>query len=142
MKGVSRERPPLPKYVHIWDVEKVLNFINNFPKHEDLSLKDLTFKTITLLGLTSPKRGTELTMMDTSFMGKSESTYLFHLPHLLKHSKQGKKNPPIEFRHFLLNKNLCPVETSYLTRTKDLRENSETTKVSISYAKPHKAVGG
>ena len=118
-------------------MEKVLNFINNLPKNEDLSLKDLAFKTITSLGLTSPKRGTELTMMDTSFMGKSESTYLFHLPHLLKHSKQGKKNPPIEFRHFLPNKNLCPVETldSYLTRTKDLRENSETTKVFISYAK-------
>ena len=40
VKGISRERPPLPKYVHIWDVEKVLNFINNMPKNEELSLKD------------------------------------------------------------------------------------------------------
>ena len=79
------------------------------PVNEDLPLKDLTFKTITLLSLTSPNRGSELTMMDTSFMGKSDSTYVFQLSQSVKHSQQGKKSCSIEFRQFSQNKKLCPV---------------------------------
>ena len=60
MKGISREKPPMPKYINIWDVDKVLEQFKQMPENDGLNLKELSFKTITLLGLTAPKRGSEL----------------------------------------------------------------------------------
>jgi len=109
LRGISRERPPIPRYVFIWDVQSVLDKFNGMPDNENLSLKDHSLKIITLLGLTAPNRGSELTKLDTKLMGKSDTTYMFQLTKPVKHFKQGKKNPPIEFRKFDLNKKLCPV---------------------------------
>ena len=77
--------------------------------NELLNLKDLSLKTITLLGLASPNRGSELTELGLEFMSKTESTFIFHLIGPVKHSKQGKRNKPIEFRKFEPNSKLCPM---------------------------------
>lgn len=50
----------MPKYINIWDVDKVLEQFKQMPENDGLNLKELSFKTITLLGLTAPKRGSEL----------------------------------------------------------------------------------
>ena len=36
MTGVFNMNPPKPKYVFIWDVEKVLSYFNNLPINEEL----------------------------------------------------------------------------------------------------------
>ena len=38
MKGVSNLRPPQPRYRFIWDVERVIKYMNNMPSNESLSL--------------------------------------------------------------------------------------------------------
>jgi len=53
--------------------QSIKSFLIN-SKNEDLSLKDLSLKLITLLGLIAPNRSSELTELDLQFMGKSEST--------------------------------------------------------------------
>ena len=60
MKGVSNERPTQPKYRYIWDVERVLVTCRNLPENKDLSLKQLSYKVVTLLGLCNINRGAEL----------------------------------------------------------------------------------
>jgi len=79
--------------------------------NKDLPLKELSFKTITLLGLIAPKRGSELTELDLEKVGKSDTTYTFQLTKLVKHFKQGKRNEPIEFRSYEPNRKLCPKDT-------------------------------
>ena len=37
LKGVFNSRPPAPKYVATWDVDKVLLYIKNLPSNEELS---------------------------------------------------------------------------------------------------------
>jgi len=75
-------------------------------------------------------------------MGKSESTYKFYLTEPTKHFKQGKANDPIEFREYKSNIKLCPVRTldTYIERTQHLRREHDSTKLFISYVKPHKPV--
>jgi len=57
-------------------------------------------------------------------------------------SKQGKANDPIEFREYKSNIKLCPVRTldTYIERTQHLRREHDSTKLFISYVKPHKPV--
>ena len=38
MTSLSNANPPKPKYVFIWDVEKVLSYFNNLPINEELSV--------------------------------------------------------------------------------------------------------
>jgi len=44
------------------------------PDNEFLSLKELSFKITTLLGLTTPSRGSELAELDINLMGETETT--------------------------------------------------------------------
>ena len=143
MRGIAREKPPVPKYTHIWDIDKVLNHFRSMPNNEDLNLKALSLKTITLLGLIAPKRGAELTELDTELMGKSDSTFAFYLIKPAKHFKPGKKNNTLEFRKFELEKKLCPYSAleTYIKTTAALRDSQKTSKLFISYVKPHKPVG-
>jgi len=108
----------------------------------ELPLSDLSFKIVTLLGIINPKRGAELTDLDLNHMGKSETTYVFHLVQPTKHFKQGKANDPIEFRRYEENVKICPVNAldTYITRTQEFRERHKTSKVFLSYVSPNKPV--
>ena len=101
----------MPKYTEIWDIDTVLNCYKTLPNNENMELKELSFKTVTLLGILAPNRGSELTSLDIDLMGKSETTYIFHLREPPKHFKQGKKNEPMEFRKFEGNDKLCTLTT-------------------------------
>lgn len=64
MAGVANARPPLPRYSSTWKVETVLDHIESRGKNGDLSLKDLTLKTVKLLALTRPSRSADLQGLD------------------------------------------------------------------------------
>ena len=64
MKGVYHSRPPLPRYTSTWNVDRVLFFLESLDPLGDLSLKDLTFKTVMLLALTRPSRSVDLAKLD------------------------------------------------------------------------------
>ena len=56
MRGVSRERPTMPRYQYIWDVNVVFDMFRIQPFAQFLSLYDLTLRTVTLLALVSAQR--------------------------------------------------------------------------------------
>ena len=49
MKGVFNLRPPQPCYSKMWDIDKVLIYLNELGRNEDLTLQQLTLKTAKLL---------------------------------------------------------------------------------------------
>ncbi|OXU29230.1 hypothetical protein TSAR_005741 [Trichomalopsis sarcophagae] len=57
-KGISNLRPARPKYEYTWDPKIVIDYFLHRPSNEDLSLKELSKKLITLLelqqGINSP----------------------------------------------------------------------------------------
>ena len=54
LKGAFHSRPPQPRYASFWDVGIVIQHIKKLGPNKDLSLKQLTMKTVMLLALTRP----------------------------------------------------------------------------------------
>ena len=79
MKGIFHNRPPLPKYISMCNVQKVLDHLNFMGDNEDISLKHLTFITTMLLALTRPSRSADLPQLDlqTCQYQPNGVTYLF-----------------------------------------------------------------
>ena len=57
LKGVFEQRPALPNYADTWDPHQVLNYLNTVPSIQDVSAKELTLRTATLLSLLTGQRG-------------------------------------------------------------------------------------
>ena len=62
-KGVFELKPSLPKWKNIWDVNSVLTYLSNLHPRQDLTLKDLTYKTTMLLALLSGQRSQTLHLL-------------------------------------------------------------------------------
>ena len=56
MRAVFRIRPPLPKYKHTYDVTKVLDYLKSLPPNTELTLKQLSMKTLFLLIMSTISR--------------------------------------------------------------------------------------
>ena len=140
LKGVFQSRPPKPKYAEVWDVQVVLTYLATLHPVESLTLKALTFKLVMLLLLVSGQRGQTIHLLDTDNMFVSDNKYTFVIPNHLKQSKPGVSNPQVVLESFD-NPSICIVTMlkEYLTRTKALRESSQS-RLLISYVKPYKPV--
>ena len=112
MTGIFNLRPPAPKYLFIWDVEKVLNYIKSIPQNGKLSLKILTLKLATLLALTSASRASELCYLDVGIMTKNDEKYIFGFSRVTKSSRPKKPRPEIKFTKFHPEPKLCAYQTS------------------------------
>jgi len=130
LRGISRQRPPTSKYILFWDVERVLNKFRIMQDNKDLPLKELSFKTITLLRLIAPKRGSELTKLDLEKVGKSDTTYTFQLTKPVKHFKQGKRNETLNSKAMNQTENSAP-KTPW---TSTLRRLSERNRAPQNYS--------
>ena len=54
LQGVFNSRPPQPRYAAFWDVGVIIQHIKGLGANKDLTLKQLTMKTVMLLALTRP----------------------------------------------------------------------------------------
>ena len=66
-KGIFNLRPSEPRYSHTWQVSLVLDFLKSLGKNDDMDLKLLSFKIVTLLGLTARRRSSDLVKRDLRF---------------------------------------------------------------------------
>ena len=66
----------------------MLDYLRSLPSNKDLSLKILTHKLAALLALTSPKRSSDLNLLDLRFMRILPEGVEFKLPGLTKTSSE------------------------------------------------------
>ena len=91
-KSFYRMRPEFPRYSVTWDVGKVLNFLAGWHPPQDLSMKQLTLKTVSLIALTSSDRAQTIHSLDIDhlhYLGNGRGLE-FNVPVLLKTSRKGK----------------------------------------------------
>ena len=89
-KSFYRIRPQFPRYLVTWDVGKVLRFLALWHPPEDLTLKQLTLKTVTLIALTASDRAQTIHSMDIDHIHFGPKGLECHIPAILKHSRRGK----------------------------------------------------
>ena len=121
MKGISNLRPPKPKNCFTYDVGDVLKYLSSL-HNKDISLRLLTFKTATLLGLASASRCSDLVLLNTRYFAPGRTNFVFYF------DKKGKKGipKPLTFVAYKNDPNLCPVKIiwDYLERTASFRSKS------------------
>ena len=122
MKGIFRERPALPKYTVTYDVDIVFNYILSLPKPGDINLKELSIRVATLMCILAGQRSQTISNLRTNYICPSEQKIIFPIPTLLKQTRPGFHQAPLEFSsHEDLR--ICPVHNikTYIEKTKSLR---------------------
>jgi site-specific recombinase XerD len=143
MRGILREKPPMPRYRILWDVDQVLSYLKGLPDNKNLTLKLLSMKLTILLAIAAPKRVSELAHLDLRFMSLTPECVNFRLPGLSK--TQRDCTPKQVTYHRFSDSRVCVLEClhAYLDATKNFRnkENSEVRDPLLrAVIKPHKGI--
>ena len=96
MKGFYEKKQPMPKNTYTWDVNIVLNMLHSWVPHDKLTLKELTLKLTMLLALLLGQRCQTIHALDIANMTKLKDKYIFHINKVLKHSRLGSHQQPLE----------------------------------------------
>ncbi len=139
MKGIFTERPSLPRYGKIWDVNIVFTYLIALECNADMSLNKLSGKLAILLMLLSGQRCQTIHLLAIDDV-EITNILVCKVAQLLKHSKPGTHQAPLEFQRYVANEKLCVVQTmqDYISRTAPIRGQEK--QLFISTVPPHKAV--
>lgn len=142
LRGIFKERPSLPKYTVTYDVKRVFNFITSLDQ-DSLSLELVSKCLATLLCLISSQRSQTIASLSIDHMYIDESNAIFYIPSLLKQSRPGFHQKPLEFVSYPQDRKLCPVTMikTYLGLTKNVRSREKYSKFFLSYGQPYRPVG-
>ena len=138
LKGIFNLRPPQVALFPSWSVQAVLDTLQKWGPAQKLSLKLLSYKTVTLLALSCAKRVSSLSLLTVreGYLEVSEDKIVLQPFGLEKHSRPDFIGSPIEIKA-LEDSNVCPVAhlQTYLSRTKSLRQSDS---LFVTLNKPHK----
>ncbi|ODM87335.1 putative enzymatic polyprotein [Orchesella cincta] len=138
LKGVSRSRPPAPRYESTWDPSCVLSYYNNLGPNENLNLTNLSYKCVTLLALATAQRVQTLSLMSRSNIVVRDDGLEVFIPERIKTSGIKATQPCLVIPKFVESPNLCVMSclTVYLSVTSKIMDHSHD-RVFVSISKPH-----
>lgn len=143
LKGVFNLRPSLPKSCVTWDTRNVLEFLRSWYPLKNLSLFQLSIKTVLLMLLISGQRGQTIHVLKIKDVEKRGDSYVCRISVPIKTSNKKHHQKELTFKSYK-EKALCVVHClqEYLKRTKILRKGRERgrSKLFISTRKPHKPI--
>ena len=127
VKGALELRPPIPALVPQWSVAKVLRELDSWDMQKDLSLMDLTLKTILLVALASAKRVDSISkfVVTDGFLEVSDSMARIQPISLEKNSRADHLPPVVKIQAYPDRITICPLcyLKGYLRRTEPTRSS-------------------
>ena len=140
MKGIANSRPSLPRYNCTWDVKKVLEYLETLYPLDQLSLKMVSYKLITLLALCTGQRMQTLHAIQLKNMDITQSYLKIRIGQLLKQSRPGKHLAEIYIEKYS-KESLCVISTMlyYIDITKNFRSVLDDG-LFLGVQKPYKSV--
>lgn len=141
MKGVFNLRPARPKYSYTWDVAIVLRYLEKLYPLENLSLWQLTAKTVTLLAICTAHRAQTLASIKIRNIYERPNGIEIRVEDKIKTSGPGRYQPLLVLPKFNDKPSLCVASTllRYLDTTRRLRDTTQTLFIAIK--KPFVSVG-
>ena len=124
LAGIFNQRPPQPRYIFLWDVEIVLQYVRpHWYDNSSLNDADVICKLTSLLALTTASRASMIKHLNTEFEAKDKDRYIFYFSKLHKSCRKGQAPSAITDFVFGEDKALCVVETlnEYINRSKPWR---------------------
>ncbi|KAL7291536.1 hypothetical protein TKK_0014792 [Trichogramma kaykai] len=103
LKGISKLRPPKPRYESTWNPKVVLDYFSSLPKNEELSFKQLSLKLITLLALITEHRIQTFTIIKRENIELHKKEIEIKIPDQIKTSAAGRAQPVLILPYFKKN---------------------------------------
>lgn len=140
MKGAFNLKPNMPKYDITWDPQIVLDLYSKKEINEELSIKQLTKKLITLLAIVTAQRMQTLSLINIKNIQILKEKVLIKIPDVIKTSGLNKLQPLMNIPFYRKDCNVCAASAlvSYLNRTQKLRSTENSLFISLN--KPFKKV--
>ena len=143
MASALSDKPPVPKYVDTWNVDVVLNYLQDLGPNVSLTQKQLTLKVTMLMALVSACRGQELKVLNLENMVRSRDKVTFYIT---ERTKSYKHRPltTVVFNQYEHSENLDVVAciNAYIVATQAQRDtDAKTSQFLISYQDPHEPIG-
>lgn len=121
------KRPLRPKYLTFWPIKKLLDFLATWHPISELSLKQLTLKTIALIALTCSDRGQTIHLMNIEKTHIDEDGISFVIFDRLKSTRKVIKPKVVKcITSEVPALNVCDYVLAYLNRTIALRAGEVT----------------
>lgn len=142
MKGVFKLRPQNPKYNLTWDPSIVLGFLAQKWPNENLDLKTLSKKTVTLIALVTAHRVQTISLIKINNIFTNANEIFIKIPDIIKTTKLNSLQPILRLPFYNARPEICPARClqTYLNKTKSLRNNNNTN-LFLSFKKPHSNIG-
>ena len=94
MKGIFNARPPQPQYTFIWDLQTVLNFIEeNWGIIKEIIDKEVSLKWTMLMALTKVSRASKMHHLRIGNIVQLSNQYVSKYSKLHKSWKKGNSSP-------------------------------------------------
>lgn len=140
MKSAYDKRPTQPHHTEIWDLSVVLEYLKLLIPIHTLSLKELSFKCVMLIALTTASRVQSIQQLDLENMSDTGSAYHFRQTATIKQSRAGFPNPVVVLASYPRDNRVCIYSyiSEYIQRTKSLRGSAS--QLFISFCKPYMPV--
>ena len=106
LKRIFRTRLALPRYICIYGAETVIEFLKSLPSWEEITLKWLTLKLVTLLALS---RCQTLNSLSIEHMDINIQQVTFYIPKVIKNTTTMFHPKPIILQAFPADERISPV---------------------------------
>ena len=106
VKGIYNKHPPLPKYVSIWNMNKLLTYYDNMGPNSELKFKQLYRKIAVLFMLLGARRKQALLTIDIANMIVQPDISILLPNETLKHNNPKHQLEPFVYHSFSENENL------------------------------------
>ena len=141
VKGAFKLNPPIKPLAPQWSINRVLRHLDSWEPNEQLSLMDLTMKTILLLALSTAKRVDSISkfVVTEGYLEISQSMAKLQPMGLEKNSRVDHLPPIVTIAEFAHRKSICPVEALrvYVERTKPIRQISKAKSLFVTIKHPN-----
>ena len=125
--GFTKLRPSMPCLPGVvWDINQVLNYIKTLPHNRDLTLMQLSVKTVFLLLICTTRRHADIMAIHTGYIFKDADCFVCKLQNLSKtYSLSNISVQNLEVVRFPQDTQICPCKALswYLYHTKSLRRS-------------------
>ena len=124
LRGIFNLRPAIPKNSVTWDPQVLLNYLKKLSPVKTLSLRNLTYKGISLLWLLSGQRGQSIQLIDVRNVILNKNVLKISFGDLLKSSRPGFQQKQLVFKACAPDRRICIVTvlSEYLKRVQKIRK--------------------
>ncbi|XP_050314945.1 uncharacterized protein LOC126749306 [Anthonomus grandis grandis] len=136
-KGALNLRPLKPKYSYTWDPEIVISYLESFYPYKNVSLKDISFKLVTLLALSTGHRVQTLSLIHIHNIKMTQGKYEIKVPDRIKTTNRNEYQPIFYIeKHTSPKRCISILLKHYLEVTQSHRGNNST--LFLTFKKPYK----